>query len=42
MDEVDKFARVIKTANPDFWVSNAEKFVMVFPEITQYSEVGTV
>ena len=27
MDEVDKFARVIKTANPDFWVKNSEKFV---------------
>lgn len=27
MNEADKFAKVIKTANPDFWVTNADKFV---------------
>ena len=27
MDEADKFTRVIKTANPNFWVSNASSFV---------------
>ena len=27
MDEADKFTKVIKTANPEFWITNAEKFV---------------
>lgn len=27
MNEADKFAKVIKTANPDFWITNASSFV---------------